>query len=210
MEDTGPPAGRVGALASLERDDVGRRWLRLRNFLTHKVLHTDDTPHAVGLGAAIATFVAFLPLIGFQTIIAISLAAVARANKAVCVPVVWITNPFSAVPIYGACLGLGRWVVSSPRAAKTPAMLAQIEQHRRAGLFSLEYWWAVFQRLISVGAELWVGCLIVGLLCAIPAYFVARRGVSVYRERRRKRLLHRQLLRSAIAGRRYVRPTDPL
>ena len=115
-----------------------RVWLRTRRFLAQKVLHTDDTPHAIALGAALAVFVAFLPLIGLQTVIAIGLAALFRANKAVCVPIVWITNPFSAVPIYTACLILGRaiWPVPAVQQGTSPvsrleALQAMIE--RRAG-----------------------------------------------------------------------------
>ena len=48
---------------------VSRYWLRARRFVTQKVLHTNDSPHAIALGTAIATFVAFLPLIGLQMLL---------------------------------------------------------------------------------------------------------------------------------------------
>ena len=90
---------------------MSKYWYRTRRFIALKVLHTDDTPHAVALGAAIATVIAFLPLLGFQTVISIGIAAMFRANKAICVPIVWITNPFTWGPIYFGCFSLGRLVL---------------------------------------------------------------------------------------------------
>ena len=66
---------------------MSRFWFKARKFLAQKVLHADDTPHEIALGAGIAMWVAFLPLIGLQTVIAVSLAALFRANKAICFPI---------------------------------------------------------------------------------------------------------------------------
>ncbi len=175
-----------------------RYWFRARRFLAQKVLHTDDTPHAIALGTAIATLVAFLPLIGIQTVLAIGLAAVFRANKAVCIPIVWITNPLSLVPIYGACFGLGRLIMSSSDGADIALVISDIERHGEVGLFELAFWKELFYRIGGLGVELWVGCLVVGIVAGIASYFAARWGVSTYRERRRQRLLKRELLRSKL------------
>jgi len=163
----------------------------------HNVLHADDTPDAVARGVAIAVLVAFLPLVGLQTAIAIGLAAMMRANKAVCFPIVWITNPFTLVPIYGSCLALGRWVMSSARANGDAALLTALEEvPRKAGFFEVRFWKDLFHFLTGLGIELWVGCLIVGTVAALISYYFSRRGVNVYRERRRRKLLRRELFRS--------------
>lgn len=174
----------------------------------HKVLHADDTPHAIAMGAAIATLVAFLPLVGVQTVIAIGLAALLRVNKAICVPIVWITNPFSLVPIYGACYGLGRLVMSSSKHADADVVLSKLDLPAGLGLFHLEFWNGLFHRLGDLGLELWVGCIIVGAVSAFPAYVVARWGVSAYRERRRQRLLRRSLMRATAPQRMLVRRSE--
>lgn len=187
---------------------MARYVLRARKFLAKKVLHTDDSPHTIALGTGIAMFVTFLPLIGLQTVIAIGIAALLRANKAVCIPIVWITNVFTAVPIYGACLGLGRFVLAGS-AADESAALATLAQEPKAGFLELAFWKEMLFHLASLGKELWIGCLIVGTVTAVASYFLARRGVSAYRERRRLRILRRNLQRSNLARQKLVRRSEP-
>ncbi len=189
---------------------MSRYWFRARRFLAQKVLHTNDTPHAIALGAAIAALVAFLPLIGLQTIIAVGLAALLRANKAICIPIVWITNPFTLWPIYGACFGLGRVILASPFGEDRTVVFSKLQQQRAIDIFDPTFWKGLFHNLATLGLDLWVGCIVVGTVAGIIFYFVARRGVSTYRERRRQRLLKRALLRSNIEQSKVKRRTNPL
>ena len=188
-----------------------RRYLyKLRKLVLHNILHADDSPDAVARGVAAAMLVAFLPLVGFQTAIAIGLAALLRANKAVCVPIVWITNPLTLVPIYGACLALGQFVMSSPDAGGARAVLSTLgEGQEAAKLFEFRFWQELFSRLVDLGMELWVGCLIVGCVAAVLSYYFSRRGVIVYRERRRRKLLRRELFRSRHKAGQIIRRTEP-
>ena len=174
--------------------------------MVHTVLHADDTPHSIALGAAIGTFVAFLPLIGIQMIVSVALAALLRANKAICIPIVWITNPLTAVPIYGPCLLLGHFVLGlgKPDAAVLNELTAPVEG---ASWFEVGFWTNLFSRFINLGQELWVGCTIVATVLALLSYPLTRWAVVSYRERRRHRILRRSLLRvhdtsSTAAGRR--------
>ena len=160
----------------------------------HTVLHADDSPHAIALGVGIAMIVAFLPLVGLQTVIAIGLAALFRANKAVCLPIVWITNPLTLVPVYGGCLALGR-VLTPTAGSGAEADVARLAQIK-VDLLTTNFWKEVSSLLVALGIELWIGCLVVGVVFGVASYFTARWGVAAYRERRRRRLLRRSLLRS--------------
>ena len=173
---------------------MGRYAATIRRFLLHHVLHADDSPHRIAFGVGIAVLVAFLPLVGFQTLIAIGLAALLRANKAVCVPIVWITNPLTLWPIYGGCLALGRLIVPTANAGSQAdvAGLGDVEMN----ILALESWKRLLHLLINLGIELWVGCLLVGVALGVMSYVTARWAVSTYRERRQQRLLRRHLRRS--------------
>lgn len=187
---------------------MARYWRRARRFLLQKILHASDTPHAIALGMGIATFVAFLPLVGIQTIIAVALAAVCRANKAICVPVVWITNPVTLVPIYGACLGLGRFLLTGTETGSNASVLTELGLHGERSFFAPAFLGDLFTRLMDLGVELWVGCAVVGLVFAIISYGFARWGVATYRERRRKRLLRKSLLDPRFQKDTVVRSTE--
>ena len=187
---------------------MARFWFKARKFLAQKVLHTDDSPHAIAMGAGLAMLVAFLPLVGLQTFIAVGLAALFRANKAICVPIVWITNPFTLVPIYGACLELGRVVIAAP-VARPVTVLADLEQQHNVSVLDPTFWHNLLQVLTKFGVELWVGCAIVGVVTGVAAYFMARWGVVHYRERRRQKILRRNLLRAERQRAKSVRQGEP-
>ncbi len=190
---------------------MGRVLVKLRRILLHHVLHADDTPHAIALGVALATVVAFLPLVGFQTAIAIGLAVLFRANKAVCIPIVWITNPFTLVPIYGGCLALGRFVMSLPATNGGHGALVALDQSPVAADFvEVAFWKDLFHRLAGLGVELWIGSAIVGVVFGIASYFLARWGVVAYRERRRRKILRRNLFRSRSARGNPTRRSEPV
>lgn len=193
---------------------MARYWYRARRFLALKVLHTDDTPHAIALGTGIAMLVAFLPLIGIQTIVAVAIAALFRANKVVCIPVVWITNPATMLPIYGACLGLGRFVTSGTSPGdptswpQETVALSELQVQSHVGFLEYEFWSSLFSRVIGFGVELWIGCVILGLVFAVLSYFLSRWGVTAYRERRRRRILRRNLLRSKMQRSKVTRRAE--
>ena len=89
-----------------------QRWLRY--FVIHHVLHADDPPQRCKLGIAISVFVTFTPTVGFQMALVVFLAWLLRANKVVGLPIVWITNPLTIVPVYYPCYVVGRWIQASP------------------------------------------------------------------------------------------------
>jgi uncharacterized protein (DUF2062 family) len=171
---------------------------KLRKLLLHNVLHADDSPHTIALGVGIAVLVAFFPLIGIQTVVAIAIAALFRANKAVCVPIVWITNPATVVPIFYGCFEVGRLVMPVSGAAGEEGVRRLVELARTGSILELSFWTDLFKLLAGLGAELWIGCLIVGTVFSVVSYFLARWGVAAYRERRRRRVLQRNLFRSKL------------
>lgn len=65
-----------------------------------------DAPHAVALGAAIGAFFAFLPMPG-QMAAAAAVAGATRCSVAAAAAATWISNPFTAAPIYGTTYALG-------------------------------------------------------------------------------------------------------
>ncbi len=209
MGETGKPEritlrsdlAHLGVFAKEYRKDlrsVARFRYKLRKFLLNKILHADDTPHAIALGVGLSVLIAFLPLVGLQTAIAVGLAALLRANKAVCFPIVWITNPATMWFIYGGCWKLGHWIVSSAPPHGVPAPLAQLEQSPTTPFYDVAFWEEKFKILMDLGKELWIGCLIVGAVLGIISYVITHRGVIGYRERRRQRILRRNMFRAKL------------
>jgi len=187
---------------------LGKYLFRARRFLTLKVLHTDDPPHAVALGVAIGIFVAFLPLVGVQTVVAIAVAALLRANKVVCVPLVWITNPITLGPIYAGCIWVGQKVLPG-HGTSGDDVRRLLEFGAGRSVFTRAYWGDLLLFLGGLTSELLVGCVIVGVVFAVPSYFVSRAAVTKYRDRRRQKLLKRSLFRAKNMGKKNSHQHEP-
>ncbi len=183
------------------------RWRKLRRLFIHKVLHANDTPHCIALGVAIGIFVGFTPTIGFQTFIAIAVAAAFGANKLATVPMVWITNIVTAPPIYWLCHRIGAGLVGSSKDAVDP--VAALPAFEWARMLEFEYWVSVASSVTLFGAELWAGCVLVGFITGTICYFVSRWLVTDYRRRRASHLearAERQSRRQFTKGIRARRP----
>lgn len=149
---------------------------RLKRFFIYRVLHVDDTPHRIALGLAVGIFITWTPTIGFQMILTVALAALLRANKAVGVPFVWISNPFTLLPIYGPNYLVGCWLLRQ-KALDLDFLTAA----RTTGgwLARVQAWWDATWHVFW---PLWLGSAVVGLVLGALSYFGTRYAVVRYRE----------------------------
>ena len=168
--------------------------------LVRSILHSRGTPRAVALGAAIGIFVACTPTIGFQMIIAAALATLCGANRLPAIVMVYISNPLTAVPLYGFCYKVGSvllaWFGFNPLSWARLSALFKFG----GGEPLLTSVWQKFISLLSLGWDitlpLWVGCFLVGAVSAAISYPLLVRLVEGHRliraEKRARRLAKRQ------------------
>lgn len=101
-------------------------------------------------GIATGLFCAFLPM-PFEMVPAIFIAAMIRGNLPFAVAGVWISNPFTWVPLYTPCYLLGAKIIGIEPVAISQITIFQLGWHYVA---------------------LWLGCLIIGISIAISAHFI--------------------------------------
>lgn len=75
------------------------------------VLQLDDAPRRIALALAVGVFISCTPTFGFQTLIALAVATVARLNRAATVTGVWINLPWVTPFVYAGALTLGGFVL---------------------------------------------------------------------------------------------------
>ncbi len=167
------------------RRHVRARWRltshRTRRFIVHNLLHADDPPDRLARGVAVGFFVAFTPALGLHMILVVILAWLLRANKLVGLPVTWICNPFTFVPIYYPSYVLGAMVMGDK-----PIGLEwwqQLGQPPPGWWDTVRFYW---QRLADIAVPLWVGCTLVGLVVGLLAYFITFHTVRFYRVHHRR------------------------
>lgn len=66
-----------------------------------------DTPHRISMAFALGIFVGISPLFGIHTILGIFLAHLFKLNRFVTIIGVYVTNPWTIIPIYTFCTWVG-------------------------------------------------------------------------------------------------------
>lgn len=153
---------------------------KLRRFVVDDIVGADDPPHRIALGVGIAMFVTFTPTIGFQSALVIAMAVVLKANKWVGLPLVWLSNPATFVPIFYPCYHIGLRVTGgTPVNRRWWRELAAPPEGYFEGL---AFYW---RRLHDVMVPLWIGCLAVAIPLGILSYAATYRAVVRYRKAKR-------------------------
>jgi uncharacterized protein (DUF2062 family) len=171
-------------------------WRRLQQIVIHNILHLDDTPHRIAWGVFIGSVVAFTPTLGLQIVIYLPLAALLRANKVSGIPLLFITNPLTAAPVYYVTWWVGAAVLN-PEQEVTPATIKTwlgntgrtLRDDGLTGLLQGDFWAEAGRLLGATGAELWVGGLLCGLIVGLPAYLWTRWAINALRRLREARQL---------------------
>jgi uncharacterized protein (DUF2062 family) len=147
--------------------------LRLRRLL-EAFLHLDDTPPRIAAAFAVGVYLAFHPLFGLHTLMALGIAFAFRLSRAAVLVGIYVNNPWTMAPMYLAGTTLGCWILGVPL----------------EGLSDLE--WDLDNRafyrllLVSLRPYLWpyvVGNTILGIVCGSIAYVIVR-GILERRARR--------------------------
>ena len=136
------------------------------------LLHVEDTPHRIALAFGIGIWIAFFPIWGIHTAMALVIAFALRLSRAAMILGAYINNPWTAPALYTAGTALGCWLLGVP-----------VEGFD--GLdWSLKGWALLDSLLQTLRPYLWpfvVGNTIVGVVLGALSYFVLRRVL----ERRR-------------------------
>ncbi|MCA9132496.1 MAG: DUF2062 domain-containing protein [Planctomycetales bacterium] len=161
-------------------------WQRVKDFCVYRVLHADDPPHRLALGIAVGMFVTFTPLIGFQMMLSFFLAWLLGANKLVGVPLVWISNPFTIIPIYYPCYQLGCQLLGVPVVNEQWKQLGRqwkelLRDPATTWGVKVKFWW---EGLMEFVTPLCLGCVVVASVMGILSYYLSLYAIRSYRLRR--------------------------
>jgi uncharacterized protein len=118
-----------------------------------------DTPHRISLAFALGVFIGMSPFLGIHTVLGILVAWLFRLNKLATIIGVYVTNPYTIIPIYTfgtwvgvKCLGINTFI---------PAI-----DWRHISVSTL------MNEFSSVLKPFIVGTLLIGVLAAILSYIL--------------------------------------
>lgn len=131
------------------------------NAALKSLLHLQDPPHRTALAFGAGVFIAFSPLLGLHTVMAIATAFAFGLNRVAVLAGAWI-NAWALVPCYTFGTLLGAWILRVDA-----GNLTSIDWSRGIGAIGS-----------TLGTLLWpfmLGNTLLGLVAAWPAYALARK-----------------------------------
>ena len=175
---------KAGVKIEARKDPTRRGLLRRTASKLLDIVKQKAPPHKIALGLALGIFVGFLPIMGIQMVVVSLIAIPLRANLKSALVGVWISNPFTFIPLYYGNYLFGRMFLST-RAVGWKEFAGTITQ-------ASDWSWTTIRsslaNLVGMGTDillpLWVGSAILAVLFSIPVYILTYRFVITYRARR--------------------------
>lgn len=133
------------------------------------LFHVEDSPHRIALSFGLGVFIAFSPLLGLHTLIALGIAVGFRLSKAAMIVGIYVNNPWTIAPMYMAGTLLG-------------CFLLGVSTDDLATIRFDEHGWAFYRSLAAqLRPYLWpfvVGNTLLGMLFGGLAYLALRRVIE--------------------------------
>jgi uncharacterized protein len=138
----------------------------------HIVLHLEDTPHRLALAFGIGVWIAFFPILGLHTLMALAIAYAFGLSRGALLLGAYINNPWTIAPLYLAGTTLGCALLGRPSGSLVSVEWGQWEGFTGEILTTLRPYLLPFV----------VGNTLLGLVFGALGYFALR---AVIRRRRR-------------------------
>jgi len=168
-----------------------RSFSRSFQYFAKRILRLSGSPHAIAAGVAAGVFSSFTPFVGFHFLLACALAYLIAGNMIAATLGTAIGNPITFPLIWGATLGIGRFMLTGVRPPDdTPVGLGHMLYHLDFAVL----WGPVLKPMI-------VGSIPLGLAFGAVAYLLTRSATAAFRNRRRERLAERARKRAAYSAR---------
>ncbi len=172
-------------------------WWRTLKYLGHRLRRIPDSPTRIARGVAFGVFISFSPFFGFHIIFALLMAKILRGNLIAAVAGTAIGNPLTFPFIIGAALKLGNFLLGRDPAdhdlkrvgmAFREAFRGLWESFK--GLFGLDYTHIAGMKdfFSEVMLPYFIGGTLLGVIFAVPAFYLTKPIIVAYQKLRRKKL----------------------
>lgn len=133
--------------------------------MAEQLLKIEDTPHRTALAFGIGLFIAFFPVIGIHTGMALAVAFAFRLSRLALLVGCWTNNPWTIGPMLAAGTALGCMILGTPTDD-----LAEIDWSLKGQAFYTHL-------LVHLRPYLWpyvLGNTILGLVAGAAGYLIVR------------------------------------
>lgn len=156
------------------------------------LLKVKDSAPRVALGAAIGVFVGLTPTVGVQMAMVVLIAAIPKLkfNLPVACAMVWISNPFTMIPLYYSMYWLGVLLLNRKEMHfdRFQTMVQELIDSIKDGESLLTSAWQGLTGMFDIGIDIaipmWIGGIVLGLVFSIPTHFIVLRLAQRHAARR--------------------------
>lgn len=149
------------------------RFLRLRG-----------EPHELALGMAFGVFAGMMPIIPFQIALAITMALFFKASKITAALGTWVSNPLNWYFLYLYSYKIGAYIIGVEEGRAT--LFSVMDSISRGAEMSV-IWGKLLSSSMTLVSSLLIGGLIMGIVAAVPTYFISLKVFLKIREWRQER-----------------------
>lgn len=154
-----------------------------------KIVKAEGSPECIARGVAVGLTIGLVLPVGFQTLPALALAFLLKANKVLSWTFTCISNPASMFILYPFQCWVGSYLVFHPLSMESFSS-------RFSVLTEASSWSEKFRALGALGVDVMVpffaGGIFFALICAPLGYVISRRLVIAYLKRKERLRLKRQ------------------
>ncbi|MEG1979192.1 MAG: DUF2062 domain-containing protein [Victivallaceae bacterium] len=165
--------------------------LRSIKFFYYKMLQNSSNPRYNALGVALGLFVGFFIPFGLQIAALIPLLYFIKASKSLAVAFTFVTNQLTILIIYPFQCLIGSYLIGRPLSWTQLC-------HDFTGVIEADGIRESFHRLFALGGEIgagfFIGGFLLGVISAVPGYFITLRIIKRHRERKlaKRQLQHKE------------------
>jgi uncharacterized protein (DUF2062 family) len=149
-----------------------------------KLVSLRDEPHELALGMALGVFTGMMPIIPFQTALAITLALFFRASKITAALGTWVSNPLNWYFLYFYSYKFGTFLLGLP---ERKAIFSSIMTAMKSGEAPM----VLVAKIVGAGgtivAAFLVGGFVMGIILGPPSYLVSFQFFKYLKAWRRSR-----------------------
>lgn len=146
-----------------------------------RLLALDDSPERTALAFSIGVFIAFSPFLGLHTILATTIAFLARFNKVAIYAGTFVNNPFlTLVPIIIASYAIGAFILNQPLRISSEG----IDLLRNPHLLTADYYRQLFRESWQIVWPFTIGASVLSVVCSLIAYPVTLWVLRAHRRRK--------------------------
>lgn len=142
-------------------------------------------PPELALGMALGIFSGMMPTIPFHMVSAIAMALIFKGSKITAALGTWVSNPLTWAGLYYFNYKIGAGILGLSENNRGFSSIMETVQQHDEGM-------VIFTKIISAGSSIvgafLIGGVIMGIVAAVPSYFIFLkifRIIKVWRERRR-------------------------